>query len=282
MPPIAAGVGRAMQHDRDKVFSGSIPKLYETYLVPLIFEPYAADLVSRLASRSLTRVLEIAAGTGVVTRTLASALPDRVSIVATDLNQSMLDHASALGTKRPVEWRQADGTQLPFQDGTFDAVVCQFGVMFFPEKSKAFSEARRVLRSGGVFVFNVWDRIEENEFADSVTTALDSVFPEDPPRFLARIPHGYYNRSTIERDLADGGFIRSPEVVTVARRSQATSFRVPAIAYCQGTPLRNEIEARDASRLEEATDIAAEAIAQRFGLAGVDGKIQAHIVTIER
>jgi ubiquinone/menaquinone biosynthesis C-methylase UbiE len=103
--------------DADKVFSGSISKLYQTYLVPLIFEPYAADLVNRLASRSVTRVLEIAAGTGVVTRTLASVLPERVSIVATDLNQPMLDHASALGTKRPVEWRQADAMQLPFRDG---------------------------------------------------------------------------------------------------------------------------------------------------------------------
>src|SRR5712691_5626072 len=149
--------------DTDKVFAGSIPKFYERYLVPLLFEPYAADLVNRLASRSLARVLEVAAGTGVVTRRLASVLPERVSIVATDLNQPMLDLASAIGTKRPVEWRQADAMQLPFPDGTFDAVVCQFGVMFFPEKSKAFSEARRVLRPGGAFIFNVWDRIEENE-----------------------------------------------------------------------------------------------------------------------
>jgi SAM-dependent methyltransferase len=267
--------------DTDKVFSGSIPKLYETYLVPLIFEPYAADLVNRLASRSLTRVLEIAAGTGVVTRALASALPERVSIVATDLNQSMLDQASAIGTTRPVEWRQADGMQLPFHDRAFDAVVCQFGVMFFPEKSKAFSEERRVLRSGGVFIFNVWDRISENEFADSVTTALESLFPKDPPRFLARTPHGYCDRPTIERDLAHGGFIASPQVATLAARSRANSSRVPAIAYCQGTPLRNEIEARDASRLGEAIDIATEAIAQRFGREAVDGKIQAHIVTIE-
>jgi SAM-dependent methyltransferase len=267
--------------DADTAFSGSIPELYETYLVPLIFEPYAADLANRLASRSLTRVLEIAAGTGVVTRTLASVLPERVSIVATDLNQSMLDHASALGTKRPVEWRQADGTQLPFPDGSFDAVVCQFGVMFFPEKVKAFSEARRVLRSGGVFMFNVWDRIKENEFAETVTTALESVFPGDPPRFLARTPHSYYDRPTIERDLAHAGFIASSQITTIAARSRAECSRVPAIAYCQGTPLRNEIEARGPSRLGEATDIAAEAIAQRFGRAAVDGKIQAHVVSIE-
>jgi len=268
--------------DSDKIFSGSIPKLYQEYLVPMIFEPYAADLVNRLASRSLTRVLEIAAGTGVVTRKLASVLSESVSIVATDLNQPMLDLASAIGTTRPVEWRQADAMRLPFPDETFDAVVCQFGAMFLPEKSKAFFEARRVLRSGGVFIFNVWDRIEENEFADAVTTALESVFPKDPPRFMARMPHGYYDHPTIARDLANGGFTASPQISTVAARSRAESPRVPAIAYCQGTPLRNEIETRDSSRLAEATDTATEAIAQRFGRGPVDGKIQAHIVTIEK
>src|SRR5499426_358866 len=265
--------------DTDKVFAGSIPKLYDTCLVPLIFEPYAVDLVNRLSSRSLSRVLEVAAGTGVVTRALASALPESVSIVATDLNQAMLEQASVVGTKRTVEWRQADAMQLPFPDGMFDVVICQFGVMFFPEKSKAFSEARRVLRSGGVFIFNVWDRIEENDFADTVTTALESLFPKDPPRFLARTPHGYCDRPTIERDLANGGFTASPQITTVVARSRAESARVPAIAYCQGTPLRNEIEARAASRLGEATDLATEAIAGRFGQGAVDGKIQAHIVT---
>jgi SAM-dependent methyltransferase len=271
-----------MSLDTDKVFAGSIPKLYEKYLVPLIFEPYAADLVNRLASIGpFNRVLELAAGTGVLTRKLASVLPRSASILASDLNQSMLDEASAIGTERPVEWRQADAMQLPFRDERFDVVVCQFGVMFFPEKSKAFTEARRVLRSGGVFIFSVWDQIEENEFADTVTSALESVFPEDPPRFLARIPHGYYDRPTIEGDLSDGGFKASPQFSTVAARSWAQSSRGPAVAYCQGTPLRNEIEMRDASRLGEATDIAANAIAERFGPAAVDGKIQALIVAVE-
>ena len=277
----AGGASRTSSHDTDKAFSGSIPELYEEYLVPLIFEPYAVDLAHRLASSPLTRVLEIAAGTGIVTRALASMLPDSVSIVATDLNQPMLDHASALGTKRAVEWRQADAMRLPFQEGEFDAVVCQFGAMFFPEKATAYSEARRVLRTGGVFFFNVWDRIEENEFADIVTTALETVFPEDPPRFLARTPHGYYDHETIKRDLAKGGFTASPDIITLAARSRAESFRIPAVAYCQGTPLRSEIEGRDASRLGEATDVAAEAIAQRFGRGPVDGRIQAHIITIQ-
>ena len=267
--------------DTDKVFAGSIPRLYDTYLVPLIFEPYAADLVNRLRARPLSRLLEIAAGTGVVTRALASALPESATIVATDLNQAMLDQASAVGPKRAVEWRQADAMQLPFPDATFDAVACQFGVMFFPDKAKAFSEARRVLRPGGIFIFNVWDRIEDNEFAYTVTTALESVFPNDPPRFMARTPHGYHDRGHIARDLESGGFTTSPRIDTAAARSRAKSPREPAIAYCQGTPLRNEIETRDAARLGEATDVAAQAIAKRFGRGPVDGKIQAHIVTIE-
>jgi ubiquinone/menaquinone biosynthesis C-methylase UbiE len=267
--------------DSDKVFSGSIPKLYEKYLVPMIFEPYAEDLVKRLASRPVTRVLEIASGTGVVTRNLASVLPESVSIVATDLNQPMLDQAAAIGTTRPVEWRQADAMQLPFPDGSFDAVVCQFGVMFFPDKSRAFSEARRVLRPGGIFIFNVWDRIAENEFAETATAALASLFAQDPPSFMARTPHGYHDRALIERDLAGGGFRALPRFSTVAARSRAASARDVAIAYCQGTPLRNEIEARDSAGLGTATDRVEEAIAAKFGRGAVDGKIQAHVVAIE-
>ena len=265
----------------DKAFTGSIPKIYDTYLVPLIFESYARDVVERLAPRPLDRILEVAAGTGVVTRAMSAGLPESVAIIATDLNQSMLDHATALGTKRSVQWRQADAMQLPFEDGTFDAVVCQFGVMFFPDKVKAFSEVRRVLRPGGVFVFNVWDRIADNEFADTIETALASLFPDDPPRFLGRAPYGYFDRPTIERDLASGGFTAAASISTIAARSLATSPRVPAIAYCQGTPLRSEIEARGASRLDEATDVAEGAIAKRFGRQAVDGKIQAHVVVID-
>jgi len=155
----------------DTAFAGSIPEVYEKYLVPLIFEPYALDLAARLAALSLTNLLELAAGTGVVTRRLALELPEGVTLTATDLNQSMLDVAASTGTHRAVTWSQADALQLPFANATFDAVVCQFGAMFFPDKPRAFAEARRVLRPGGVFLFNVWDRIEENEFPMTVTEA---------------------------------------------------------------------------------------------------------------
>ena len=264
----------------DKVFAGSIPAIYETYLVPLIFQPYAEDLARRVAGRRVRRVLEIAAGTGVATRALDSALPRDVDIVATDLNPAMLEQAKSAGTRHAVVWKPADAMQLPFADEEFDLVVCQFGLMFFPDKPRALAEARRVLGEGGLLLFNVWDRIEDNEFPEVVTTALAEVFPADPPRFMARTPHGYHDKAAIRRDLAQGGFRSVPEIVTVTETSRAESPRVPAVAFCQGTPLRNEIEARDASRLEEATTAAENAIARRFGAGAVEGRIQAHVVSV--
>jgi SAM-dependent methyltransferase len=266
----------------DVIFQGSIPKLYERYLVPMVFEPFAEILADQLRSRPLSRLLEIAAGTGVVTRALAKALPENVAIVATDLNEPMIECAKSVGTSRPVEWCQANAMQLPFGNEEFDAVVCQFGVMFFPDKTKAFSEVYRILRSGGVFVFDVWDRIEENEFAHTVTTALESLFRDDPPRFHARVPHGYHNRVEIERDLAAANFHKTPQFTTVTTRSYARSPRDPAMAYCQGTPLRNEIEVRDPALLGDATIAAEKALAERFGDRDITGKIQARILVVER
>ena len=266
----------------DRAFSGSVAQLYEQYMVPLIFDPYAQDLTRRLVARQPSVVLEVAAGTGVVTRYMAAQLPDHVSIVATDLNQPMIDHAMHIGTSRPVTWRQADAMQLPFDDGSFDAVVCQFGAMFFPDKAVAFAEARRVLRPGGTFLFNVWDRIEDNEFAACVTEAMVGLFPADPPRFLARLPHGHYDQQAISTALTDGGFTGSKAFETVTAQSRAESPRIVATAYCQGTPLRNEIEARDASALAKATDIATAAVGQRFGSGQVSGKIQAIVIAATR
>ncbi|MRH90185.1 methyltransferase domain-containing protein [Nocardia sp. SYP-A9097] len=262
----------------DSVFTGEVAKFYETYMVPLIFEPYAPVMVRQVRSPEISEVLEIAAGTGVLTRALADRLHERASIVATDLNQAMLDQAAAIGTARPVRWRQADAMRLPFADASFDVVLCQFGAMFFPDKVIAFAEARRVLRPGGQFVFSTWDSIAENEFADTVTTALGEMFPADPPRFLARTPHGYHEPAAITADLVAAGFGTPPRISTVTARSRAHSPHIPAIAYCHGTPLRDEIEAR--GDLDAATAVAEQALAQQFGSGAVDGKIQAHIVTV--
>ena len=213
-----------------------------------------------------------------MTRALTQQLPAQTRIVATDLNQPMLDQAAA---KQPqpdsVTWRQADALALPFENPEFDVVACQFGVMFFPDKVKGFSEARRVLAPGGRFFFNVWDRIENNEFADTVTTSLTGLFPKDPPMFLARTPHGHYDVVKLKNELSAAGFSNvSADIVDF--RSIATSPRDVAIAYCQGTPLRGEIEARDASLLETATQIATDALMRRFGPGPIDGLIRAHVI----
>lgn len=268
--------------DADRSFAGSIPQLYEEHLVPLLFEPYAADLVPRVALRRPARVLEIAAGTGVVTRHMARTLSPAVAIVATDLSSAMLEQAMRVRTSRPVEWKQADAAQLPFGDEAFDVVVCQFGAMFFPDKAKAYAEVRRVLRRGGTFLFNVWDRIEHNEFADAVADAMVAAFRDDPPRFLERVPYGYHDKTAIAQDLARGGFTRTPIVATITARARASSPRVPAVAFCQATPMRAEIEAKGAHLLADATDAVTAAIAHRFGARDVTGKLQAHVVSVER
>ena len=264
--------------ETDKVFAGSIPENYDRYLVPLIFETFAQDIARRVAALSPSSVLETAAGSGVVTRALTPRLAPDASYVVTDLNQPMLDYA---GRRQPadrrIRWRKADAQALPFEGAAFDIVCCQFGVMFFPDRRTGYWEAKRVLKPGGRFMFNVWDRIEENVFANDVTDALAEVFPRDPPRFLARTPHGYHDTALIRSELEKAGF-SSVAIETRAEQSRAPSPRHPAVAYCQGTPLRNEIEARDADKLEAATDYAASMIAKRHGSGEVAGKIQAHVI----
>jgi len=266
---------------RDATFAGSVPELYESHMVPLIFAPYADDMARRAAALSPRRVLETAAGTGVVTRALARALPSETEITATDLNPPMLARAQALGTVRPVQWQLADAQALPFDDASFDLVVCQFGAMFFPDKPGAFAEARRVLRPGGTLLFNVWDSLERNEFTATVMEALAGLFPDDPPRFMARTPHGYSDIEAIRRDVAAGGFTEEPRIETVARRSRAPSPLHPAVAICQGTPMRDEIVKRGGEQGLDAATRAAEALlSQRYGAGEIESWIQAHVVTV--
>lgn len=264
--------------EADKAFTGSIPELYDRHLVPLIFDVYARDMARRVKALAPSRVIETACGTGVVTRAIAAAIDGPVRIVATDLNPAMLDVARAsLGGDARIEWREADALALPFEDASFDVVVCQFGAMFFPDKVQGFAEARRVLAPAGAFLFSVWDRIAENEFADVVTAAMAELFPVNSPNFLARTPHGHHDLDVIEGALRDAGF-RDVEIDVVKAVSRSASAQEPALAYCQGTPLRNEILALDPSGLERATRHAAEALRRRFGDGPIEGKIQALVV----
>lgn len=264
--------------DTDKVFAGSIPETYDTLLVPLIFEVYAADLARRVAEERPARVLETCAGSGVVARALAPLLDAAARYTVTDLNPPMLERAMA---RQPpdarIDWRAADATDLPFADGAFDVVCCQFGAMFFPDRTAGYREARRVLRPGGLFAFNVWDRIETNDFARIVTEVAAGVFPDDPPRFLARTPHGYHDVDQIQRDVEAAGF-SAVEIETRRETSTAATAREAAIAYCHGTPLNAEILARDPEALETVTDLTAAAIAAAHGDAPAVGAIQGHVI----
>jgi SAM-dependent methyltransferase len=179
-----------------------------------------------------------------------------------------------------VVWQQADALNLPFQSASFDAVCCQFGAMFFPDRVAGYREARRVLKPGGHFLFNVWDRIEENDFARIATDTAGTFFRKDPPRFLARTPHGYYDVSHIGAELRTAGY-SAINIVTLEETSRAPSARHAAIAYCQGTPLRGEIETRDPSALAAVTDRVAEEIEKAHGAGPISGKIQAHVIVAQ-
>lgn len=262
----------------DSSFTDDVARLYESTLVPLIFEPYAEDLAARVQALEPHSVLEVACGTGVVTRALAVALPAACEITATDLNDAMVAHGESVGTARPVTWRQADVIALPYNDECFDVVVCQFGVMFFPDRVAAYREIRRVLRPGGTFLFSVWGDIEHNDFAAVVTDALCRRYPDDPPLFLARTPHGHGSSAEIESDVKAAGFTRC-HLRLRDDISAATSPDRPAIAYCLGTPLRNEIEDREPRGLERATAAATEAIRARYGDGPIEGRISAIVVS---
>ncbi len=261
----------------DISFTTDVAAFYESTLVPIIFRPYARDLAERAQELEPNSVLEVACGTGVVTRALAGALPEECTIFATDLNDAMVAHGRQVGTTRPVTWRQADVMALPFADDSFDVVVCQFSVMFFPNRVAAYREIRRVLGPGGSFLFNLWNSLDRNEFANVVTKAVGSLYPEDPPLFLARTPHGHGSPAEIEGDVRAAGF-ETCELIQRDGVSVATSPDLAAVAYCQGTPLRNEILAREPDGLQRATSVAGEALRSRFGDGQIKGRISGVVV----
>lgn len=260
----------------DKAFSGSVAALYESHMVPMLFAPYAEHVAARVAAHAPADVLEIAAGTGAVTVELLRQLPREATITATDLNQAMLDVAAAKLTGRRIRMRSCDAQSLPFPDQSFDAVVCQFGAMFFPDKATAYREARRVLRSGGTYFLSVWDDLESNPFAAVVHEAVAAAFPDNPPGFFRRTPHGYFDVTAITTALRQAGFaaVESGKVTLPCR---APSAQHVATALCQGTPLRPEIEQRDAGRLTEVTERAAHALTEAFGKGPVETTMHAII-----
>jgi SAM-dependent methyltransferase len=260
----------------DVVFGGSIPQLYDRHVGPAMMIPYADDLAGRLSGMRSGRLLETAAGTGIATEALARALPD-VTIISTDLNQPMLDHAAAKPRLSRVQFRQADAQQLPFDDRSFDTVVCQFGAMFFPDRAAAFREVHRVLKPGGRFLFSVWESAAENPIIVATQAGLSRRYPDHGSWFLERTPCGYRDPDVIRSDLACGGFADC-RIETVRLKGKVASAAALAIGFCQGSPLRTELEALDPNGLEAATDAAAQAIAERFGQNAFDADLCALVI----
>lgn len=261
------------------VFAGAIPDLYDRYVVPMLFDPYAADMAARVAALRPGAVLETAAGSGAVTRALAPRLGPGARYVVTDLNPPMLQRARAQQPADPrIEWGVADALQLDHADASFDVVLCQFGAMFFPDKVRGFAEARRVLKPGAPYIFSTWAALDRNDIPAAMWQAVLDFYPDDPPDFFTRLPHGYHDTARITADLKAAGFARV-EVEPLAFPSSAPSARVAAVALCQGTPLRMEIEARDPSRLEAITDHVEAALSRRFGAGVITGQIEALVVT---
>lgn len=263
--------------DIDTDFSGSIPDIYNSHLVPILFEGYAADIASRVAGTDPQTVLEIAAGTGVVTRALAPLLGPRSRYVVTDLNAAMLERARPHHADERLEWREANALSLPFEDDSFDVVFCQFGVMFFPDRVKGFSEACRVLRPGGHFIFNSWGALEKNDFSKTAVEALIALYPENPPLFLARTPFGYTDAEQIKADLSVAGFVSASleEVEIQSRAETADHF---AFGQLCGSPLRLEVEDRGEPPLEQVRKAIDDALVARFGRGPITGSMMALVV----
>ena len=263
----------------DTNFAGSIPGLYDRYLGPLLFQPYAQEVAGRAAALDPGRVLEIAAGTGIVTDAMACSMP-AAEIVATDLNPAMLEIARGRVASTNVTFQMADALDLPFGDDSFDLVVCQFGVMFYPDKVKGNAEARRVLRKGGTYLAAIWDRIDRNSASEVVSDAVASLYPRNPPSFLARTPFGYANPQWIERDMRAAGFDQV-DIDTVALEGACLSARDAATGLVAGCPLGAEVQERDPDGLAAAVDAAAEALAS-LDEDGAISRLSAHIVTAIR
>lgn len=258
-------------------FAGSIPAAYDRYLGPVLFQPYAEDLAGRLQVPKGGSVLELACGTGIVTRELRNRLPATVELIATDLNEPMFEHAAAkFAGREAVEWRHADACSLPFGDALFDAVVCQFGIMFVPDKTLAAREARRVLKPGGVFLFNVWDAIEHNALCHIAHEIIAGYFDKDPPTFY-QVPFGYHDRDEIRRALTEAGF-QDIRIEVIEKLSGASRAEDTAIGLVQGNPVSVAIAERDPSLLPVITNAIAAALKTRFGEVNLRAPLRAIVV----
>jgi SAM-dependent methyltransferase len=261
---------------QDVTWSDAMPEVYDRCLGPVIFAPYAERLALQARDLNPRRVLEIAAGSGIVTKELVAALP-AADITATDLSPGMVEYGARQAPG--ARWRQADAQQLPFDDGSVDLVVCQFGVMFFPDRIGAYAEMARVLAPGGGALITVWDVVEATDVAAAFMQAWNELFPDDPPTFLVRIPHGYTDPDQISSDLEAGGL----DVVALDRvveTTSAVSAASVAEGYCQGTPMRFILEQKGS--LDDITARVAESMTRQLGEGAITGEMAAYVITARK
>lgn len=260
--------------EQHAAFTGSIPENYDRYLGPALFEPYARDLAARLEVGEGASVLELACGTGIVTRLLRDHLPPGVRLTATDLNEAMMAYAARkFSPEEAVEWKQADASDLPFDDESFDAVACQFGLMFVPDKARALREAYRVLRPGGALLFNVWDAIELNDLAHVAHTTISKFFEHDPPTFY-EVPFSFHDPEAIRAMLTAAGF-GEIELTRLPLPSISPSAAEAARGLVEGNPVIGAIRERAPSDVPKIVAAVAEALAARCGDMPVQGRMQA-------
>lgn len=257
------------------IFKHSTPLLYHQQMGPLLFEPYARHVAERAAALRPRRILETAAGTGIVTRAVSEAVPD-AEIVATDINPTVVEFAAQHLRVDHVTFQRADAQNLPFEDASFDLVLCLFGVMFFPDKVRANAEARRVLRIGGRYVLVTFDRLHFNPIPDAAGKAVASLFPENP-RYMERGPFSYTDPALVRSDLRAAGF-DDVKVETIQLASRVAANQA-AQGIVLGSPFRAEIERLDPSALERATAAVTQALRPWDGL---DAMMSAHIATAIR
>lgn len=258
-------------------FVGSIPSNYDRYLGPIFFHAFADDLVARVPIRDGMRVLETACGTGIATERLLDRLAGRGALVATDLNEAMFAHARARGVGGPgLVWRQADASSLPFEDDSFDVVICQFGLMFLPDKAAGIGEAFRVLKPGGHYIFNVWDALTHNPVARIAHETLVSFFPDDPPRFYS-VPFGLHEVRAVVAWLESAGF-REVEWETLAKVGLSPSAAEAALGLIEGNPIRAEIMSRRPDAVEAIREAVARNLAEELGDRPVRCPLRAHVL----
>jgi ubiquinone/menaquinone biosynthesis C-methylase UbiE len=258
-------------------FSGSIPAYYDSYLGPMFFEPFALEMANRISPLTPSHILELASGTGRLTKFLPAVAAPPASIIASDINPSMVRFGSEKAKHKDIHWMEIDAVKLPFKDASFDCVVAQFGVMFYSDKINAFKEALRVLKPGGTFIFNCWDDISHNPMARLTNDALQHFFPIDTPAFY-QIPFSYYDETSIREDLASAGF-KNCSIDLIKKNGYSSSPSHAVQGLLKGTPVITAIEERDADLLPPLMEYLEKEITAMFGKSAFRVPLQARVVS---